>query len=107
MAVCRKAVTNTFLTFWPNLNLFLPMKTVGNVQTWEFRVGNRTANETARGEIIDLEVNEAYVIPRKHVAYKNASSISNTTFKETQQLSNYAPIKRASEFFQVPGFCPP
>ena len=83
------------------------MKTVGNVQTWEFRIGNRTANETARGEIIDLEVNGVSVTPRKYVIYRNVSAIINTTFKETQRLSNYFAIKRVSEFFQVPGFCPP
>ena len=82
------------------------MKTVVNVQTWEFRLGNRTANEAARGEIIYLEVNGAYVIPRKYVTYRNASAISNTTFKETQRLSSYFPIKLASAFFRVPGFCP-
>ena len=83
------------------------MKKVGDVQTWESRIGNRTANETASGEIIDLDVKPGSVTPLRHVIYRKPSAIVNTAFNETRQLSGYFQMKRPAVFFPVPGFCPP
>ena len=83
------------------------MKKVGDVQTWESRIGNRTANETASGEIIDLDVKPGSVTPLRHVIYRNSSAIVNTAFTETRELFSYFEIKRRAVFFLVPGFCPP
>ena len=83
------------------------MKTVGDVQTWESRIGNRTANETASGEIIDLDVKPNSVTPLRHVIYRKPSAIVNTAFIETRQLFSYFEMKPPAVFFAVPGFCPP
>ena len=83
------------------------MKTVGDVQTWESRIGNRTANETASGEIIDLDVKPNLVTPLRHVIYRKPSAIVNTTYNETRQVFSYFELKRPAEFFAVPGFCEP
>ena len=81
------------------------MKTVGNVQTWESRIGNRTVNETASGEIIDLDVKPNSVTPLRHVIYRKPSAIVNTAFTETRQLSSYFKTNRSAGFFTVPGPC--
>ena len=83
------------------------MKKVGNVQTWESRIGNRTANETASGEIIDLDVKPGSVTPLRHVIYRKPSAIVNTAFTETRQRFSYFEMKQPAVFFPVPGFCPP
>ena len=82
------------------------MKTVGDVQTWESRIGNRTANETASGEIIDLDVKPKSVTPLRHVIYRKPSATVNTAFTETRQLFSYFGMKPAAAFFAVPIFCP-
>ena len=83
------------------------MKTVGDVQTWESRIGNRTANETASGEIIDLDVKPKSVTPLRRVIYRKPSAIVNTAFTEARQFFSYFEMKPPAVFFAVPGFCPP
>ena len=83
------------------------METVDGIQTWESRIGNRTANETSSGEIIDLDVKAGSVTPLRHVIYRNPSAIVNTAFTEKRQLFSYFQMKQPAVFFRVPGFCPP
>ena len=70
------------------------MKTVGDVQTWESRIGNRTANETASGEIIDLDVKPNSVTPLRHVIYRNPVlssillSLKHVSFLVTLKLND-------------------
>ena len=103
--MCQRLGINGFPSFWPDLGLYQRVRRLGNIQTWEFKVGARTPNQTAFGEIYDFQIAGGTVTPLKHFIYRNASTINNTSYNETRTNHGYFSLLRDKDFFQVPAFC--
>ena len=104
-SVCNKEVIDTFPDFWPDLSKFQLVKTNGEIQVWESKVGSTNPGEDSFHTILELQVAEGTVIPLRYESYKFGGQNSRHSFAKIRKLRVFEALKRSSNFFQKPAVC--